>query len=104
MRMMRLRERFIETALFLCAASSVLVTLGIVGVLVYESWGFFEHVPLSIFLTDTMWMPLFADPRYGILPLLCGTLLSTLVALCVAAPLGLTAAIYIERVRVPEDP
>ena len=101
-RITRWRERAIETVLFLCAASSVLVTLGIVGVLVVESWAFFSHVPLSTFLTDTMWTPLFSEPRYGILPLLSGTLLSTFVGLCVAAPLGLTAAIYLERIRFSE--
>ena len=100
-RIQRLRERAIETVLFLCAASSVLVTLGIVGVLVIESWAFFSHVPLSTFLTDTMWTPLFSKPRYGILPLLSGTLLSTFVGLCVAAPLGLTAAIYLSEFASP---
>jgi phosphate transport system permease protein len=97
LRVLHLRERLIEGVLFACAASSVLVTLGIVGVLVFESWAFFSHVPLSTFLTDTMWTPLFADARYGILPLLSGTLLSTFVGLCVAAPLGLTAAIYLSE-------
>lgn len=92
-----MRERAIETILFLCATSSVLVTLGIVGVLVFESAAFFAHVPVFTFLTDTMWTPLFADPRYGILPLLSGTLLSTFVALCVAAPLGLTMAVYLSE-------
>jgi phosphate transport system permease protein len=101
LRARRLRERAIEGVLFLCAASSVLVTLGIVGVLLYESWAFFAHVPLLTFLTDTMWTPLFADARYGILPLLCGTLLSTFVGLCVAGPLGLTAAIYLSEFATP---
>jgi phosphate transport system permease protein len=99
--MMRLREKFVEAALFICAASSVLVTLGIVGVLVFESLSFFSHVALSDFLTDTMWTPLFADARYGILPLLCGTLLSTFVGLCVATPLGLTAAVYLSEFASP---
>ncbi len=78
-----------EGVFFLCAASSVLITLAIVGVLLYESLSFFQNVPLVTFLTDTVWTPLFANPRYGILPLLNGTLLSTLVAICVAGPLGL---------------
>ena len=91
------RERIIESALFLAAASSVFVTLGIAGVLLYESASFFAHVPLWDFLTDTMWTPLFADAHYGILPLITGTLLSTLVALFVAAPLGLIAAIYLSE-------
>ncbi|MBY0530584.1 MAG: phosphate ABC transporter permease subunit PstC [Xanthobacteraceae bacterium] len=101
MRSRRIRERMIETLLFLCAASSVLVTIGIVAVLLVESWGFFTHVPVATFLTDTMWTPLFDNPRYGILPLLSGTFLSTMVALCVAGPLGLTAAIYLSEFASP---
>jgi phosphate transport system permease protein len=92
-----LRERAIELLLFLAAFSSVLVTTAIVVILVYESYGFFSHVPIGTFLTDTMWTPLFEQPRYGILPLLCGTLLSTAVALAVAIPLGLVVAIYLSE-------
>ena len=97
----RRRERLIKGALFTAASSSVLVTLGIVGVLVYESAEFFRHVSLRLFLTDTVWTPLFDQPRYGILPLLTGTLLSTVVALAVAAPLGLTAALYLSEFASP---
>jgi phosphate transport system permease protein len=96
-RLRRVRERAIESLLFLCAASSILVTLGIVGVLLYESSAFFSHVSVVTFLTDTMWTPLFAEPRYGILPLLSGTLVSTFVGMCVAAPLGLTTAIFLSE-------
>jgi phosphate transport system permease protein len=91
------RERVIEILLFMAAFSSVLVTTAIVVILVYESYTFFTHVPLGLFLTDTMWTPLFEQPRYGILPLLCGTLLSTAVALVVAIPLGLVVAIYLSE-------
>jgi phosphate transport system permease protein len=97
----RTRERLIELALFLAAFSSVLVTTAIVVILVYESYSFFRRVPVSAFLTDTMWTPLFAEPRYGILPLLCGTLLSTAVGLVVAVPLGLTVAIYLSEFASP---
>jgi phosphate transport system permease protein len=48
-----------------------------------------------------MWTPLFADPRYGILPLLCGTFVSTVVAMLVAGPFGLTAAIYLSEFASP---
>jgi phosphate transport system permease protein len=101
LRTLRRREKMMEGVLFLCAASSVLITAAIVGVLVYESYGFFQAVPVTIFLTDTVWTPLFANPRYGILPLLNGTLLSTFVALCVAGPLGLMAAIYLSEFASP---
>ena len=73
------KERFIESLLFLAALSSVAITLGIVGTLIYESSTFFSHVSLVDFLTDTMWTPLFANPRFGILPLVTGTLVTTLV-------------------------
>lgn len=102
LRAIRMRENAVEVVLFLCAASSVAITLAIVGVLFYESFGFFQQIPLLDFLTDTVWTPLFANPRYGILPLLNGTLLSTLVALCVAGPLGLTAAIYLSEFAPPQ--
>jgi phosphate transport system permease protein len=90
-----------EFVLFLCAAFSVVITLSIVGVLLYESLGFFAQVSVMEFLTDTVWTPLFANPRYGILPLLSGTLLSTVVALCVAGPLGLVAALYLSEFASP---
>jgi phosphate transport system permease protein len=95
------REQLIIGSLFAAAASSVFVTLGIVGVLLYESAEFFRHVSLGLFLTDTVWTPLFDQPHYGILPLLTGTLVSTVVALIVAAPLGLTAAVYLSEFAPP---
>lgn len=93
----RIRERAIELLLFLAALSSVAVTAGIVGVLAYESYGFFQHVPLVDFLTDTQWTPLFDDAHYGILPLLSGTLVTTVIALLVAIPLGTIIAIYLSE-------
>ena len=93
----KVREKVIEFVLFMAAFSSVLVTTAIVVILLYESYTFFSHVPVATFLTDTMWTPLFAEPRYGILPLLCGTLLSTAVGLVVAIPLGLIVAIYLSE-------
>src|SRR5687768_7242636 len=77
----RVKERFIELLLFLAGASSILITVGIVGILIYESTAFFEHVSLVDFLTDTQWTPLFEDAHYGILPLLCGTFVTTMVGL-----------------------
>ena len=83
--------------LFLAALVSVLTTLGIVFVLFYESLEFFRHVPLLDFFTDTMWTPLFSEPRYGIAPLLLGTVVTSAVALCVAIPLGTIIAIYLSE-------
>src|SRR5687767_14229313 len=79
-----IRERIIEGILFLAAFVSVVTTLGIVFILVWESLVFFRSVPLMTFLTDTMWTPLFSEPRYGIMPLLAGTLTTSAVALSVA--------------------
>jgi phosphate transport system permease protein len=100
-RRQRQRERLIVGVMFAAAASSVLVTAGIIGTLLHESASFFRQVPLTKFLTDTVWTPLFDNPRYGILPLLAGTLLSTLVALAVAVPLGLTVAVYLNEFAQP---
>ncbi len=99
-RRIRLRhawEGCIRILLFLAAFSSILVTLGIVGILAYESIAFFRAVPLIDFLTDTQWTPLFSDAHYGILPLISGTLITTLVAVCVAIPLGTVVAIYLSE-------
>jgi len=96
-RLSHLKERVIEMLLRLAAYSSIAITLGIVGILVYESSTFFSHVPLKDFLTDTMWTPLFSAPRYGIMPLVAGTLVTTAVALLVALPIGTVVAIYLSE-------
>jgi len=93
----RIRERIIEFFLFLAALSSIAITLGIVGILVIESQRFFEHVSVFDFLTDTEWTVLFANPRYGIMPLVTGTLVTSVTALLVALPLGTIIAIYLSE-------
>ncbi|MGH7828532.1 MAG: phosphate ABC transporter permease subunit PstC [Candidatus Binatia bacterium] len=101
----RIRERLIEFSMFLAALFSIAITAGIVGILLLESWHFFENVSLIDFLTDTEWTVLFENPRYGILPLVTGTLVTSGVALFVALPLGTTVAIYLSEyapVRVRE--
>ncbi len=92
-----LQERAIEFVLFLAASSSVATTIAILYILVTESLAFFEKVPLSKFLTDTEWSPLFEDGHYGIMPLVTATLVTTGVALVVALPLGTIAAIYLSE-------
>ncbi len=93
----KIKEFLIETVLFLSALSSVLITVSIVIILSYESFGFFKEVPIKEFLTGTQWTPLFAEPKFGILPLVTGTLLTTFIALLVSLPLGLIAAIYLSE-------
>lgn len=93
----KIRERIIEFFLFLAALSSIAITLGIVGILLYESEQFFTHVSIVEFLTDTEWTVLFANPRYGIMPLVTGTLVTSITALFVALPLGTIIAIYLSE-------
>lgn len=97
LRRRRVTERLMRVLLFLSAAVSVFVTTAIVVLLVTESWPFFLQVPLLDFLTDTQWTPVFAQPHYGILPLLTATLWAAGIAVAVATPLGLTLAIYLSE-------
>jgi len=96
-RLRHVKERIIEAVLFLAASVSVATTIGIVLILLKESFAFFQTISLWDFLTDTQWTPLFADAHYGILPLLSGTLVSSMVALLVAIPLGTIIAIYLSE-------
>ncbi len=96
-RFLRFKERVIEFLLFLAASLSIIITIGIFGILIYESSAFFAHVSIFEFLTDTLWTPLFYPPRFGILPLLTGTLVTTAVALSVALPIGSIVAIYLSE-------
>ena len=93
----KFKEGVIELLLLLAALSSVAITLAIMFILVKESWTFFQHVPIWDFLTDTQWTPLFDTPRYGIMPLISGTLVSSAVALCIAIPIGTAIAMYISE-------
>ena len=90
-------EFVIERALFLCAAGSILVTLGIILVLVFETAAFLREVPITEFLFGTVWTPLFYDKHFGVLPLVTGTLLASSIAMVVAVPAGLVTAIYLSE-------
>jgi phosphate transport system permease protein len=97
-RMIReVKERIIQGLLFLAGSSSIVITLAIVGVLFYESAGFFRHVSLVEFFAGTTWTPQFANAKYGILPLVAGTAVTTLVALAVALPVGTIVALYLSE-------
>jgi phosphate transport system permease protein len=93
----RRSEKAIEYGLAFSGAVTVLTTIGIIWVLVSESWGFFAEIPLSDFLFDTEWTPLFTQKHYGILPLLAGTLLTTFIAIVTALPLGIVIAVYLSE-------
>jgi phosphate transport system permease protein len=93
----RIGESVIETFLFFCGALSILTTIGIVFVLVEESWLFFgsNEVDLWEFFSGTEWQP--AIGHFGIWPLLNSTLMVSFIAMLVALPLGVSVAIYLSE-------
>jgi phosphate transport system permease protein len=96
-RLLWMREAPVLAVLFLCALASVLTTVGIVVVLLEEAVGFFRQVSIVEFLTERQWTPLFVEKHFGVLPLLSATFLIALLALAVAVPVGLGAAIYLSE-------
>lgn len=93
----RYKEVAIERILMASAMITILVTLGIILVLSIEAFNFFSVVPIVDFLTDTQWTPLFTEKHFGILPLLSGTFLTSLIAVAFAVPIGLSISIYISE-------
>ena len=99
-----LRERIIVGSLALSAGFSILITLGILAVLAWETWEFFRFPDVSIaeFFGGTRWDPnLGAEPHFGIWPLVCGTMLVTVIAASFAIPVGLISAIYLSEYAGP---
>jgi phosphate transport system permease protein len=92
-----MREWPIFAFLFLCATISIVTTIGIVVVLFEETYHFFREVSIIEFFTETEWTPLFTEKHFGVLPLLNATLLMSLMAMLLALPLGLMAAIYLSE-------
>jgi phosphate transport system permease protein len=100
----RAGERVIINALFVCAVLSVAVTVGIVAVLLVDTVQFFRHSSLVQFLIGTVWAPgqgAGEDGRYGVLPLLNGTLMIGVGSIVVGLPLGLLTAIYLSEYANP---
>jgi phosphate transport system permease protein len=95
------RERAIKLVLAACAYVSVLTTFGIVFVLLFETINFFREVSIVEFFTSTTWSAAFANPQFGILVLASGTLLTTLIAIAVALPVGLLAAVFLSEYASP---
>jgi phosphate transport system permease protein len=96
------KQSLVLAVTFACASVSILTTAGIIGVLAREAFLFFQKVSPVEFFTGTKWSPTFADPKFGVLPLISGTLLITLGAALVAVPLGLFAAIYLSEYAKPK--
>ena len=105
----RFPERGIALALFLSTILSILVTVGIIAVLLFEAIKFFGEVSFWEFITGTRWTPLFSSKQFGVLALVAGTTLTAVLAMLVALPLGLLSAIYLseyapDKVRRPVKP
>ncbi len=99
---MKRKEKIIEFLLALSGAITVLTTIGILSVLLYESVLFFKEVSIIEFFTDTQWTPLFDDKHFGILPLIAGTVLTSFIAITVALPIGLSIAVYLNEYAHPK--
>jgi len=98
---MRRAEPLIEWLLLACAGVSVLTTLGIIAVLIGETISFLREVSIVDFLFGTEWTPLFAQRRFGVLPLVAGTALVSGIAMLVALPAGVLSAIYLSEYAKP---
>lgn len=96
-RMTQRIEKLIPIGLFIIAFTSFLTTIGIVYILIYESYHFFQEVSIVQFFTGTVLKPMSEQPQFGILPLLIGTLTATGIALAVAVPIGLLSAIFLSE-------
>lgn len=90
-------ERIVILLLQAAAVLSIVITIGIVISLVLPALSFFNQIGLVEFFTHTRWTPTFADPEYGVLPLIVGTLWTTAIGLLVAVPLGLGAAMFLSE-------
>src|ERR687898_2801465 len=97
----RYGEDLIKALLVIAALISLLTTTGIVYALVSETIVFFGDVGIGDYLFGTKWTPLFEPASFGVLPLVIGTLATTLIGLLVAVPLGLAAAIYLSEYARP---
>jgi len=102
-------ERAVKVVLLACASVAVLTTIGIVFSVLFETVRFFEKVSPIDFLFGTQWSPQTAiradqvgsSGAFGIVPLVTGTLLITTIAMLVAGPVGLFAAIYMAEYATP---
>jgi len=90
-------NRIVPLLLKIIASVSIVTTLGIIFTLANETLMFFQKIPLLSFLTGKEWLPFFEDPKFGILPLICGTFLVTAIAMFVAIPIGLACAVFLSE-------
>lgn len=96
-KMMKASNIIARNILFLFAIITILTTVGIIFSLLKDSVGFFEEVSIFDFLFGKQWTPLFSDPSFGVLPLVAGTLLITIISAFISIPIGLLTAIYLSE-------
>jgi phosphate transport system permease protein len=94
-------ERIVLVILAACAMFAILVTIGIVFSVLFESVRFFSEISPLHFLTSLQWSPTSDPASFGIVPLLAGTLLITVIAIAIAGPIGLFGAIYMAEYASP---
>ncbi len=97
----RAKEQAILVCLFACALISVVTTASIIWILSSEAFAFFQHVSPLAFLFGTRWAPLLEPKSFGVLPLICGTVLVAGGALLIAVPIGLGSGIFLSEYAPP---
>jgi len=100
-------ERIMRTMSGAFAYFSIIVTVGITLILIYESFAFFnalakEEVSWTQIFTETEWTPLFTPPKFGVIVIIMGTLMTTVIAMIVALPVGLMSAIFLSEYAPPK--
>src|SRR5690625_1901883 len=100
----KITEKFMPILLIIITSVSILTTIGIIFTFLSETVEFFKRVSIVEFFTSTTLKPLSQNPEFGVLPLIAGTAISSIIAMLVAVPIGLMTAIYLseyasERVR-----
>lgn len=93
----RYGEKVAYAGLAGAAALTVAITLGIFISLLLPALDFFREVPVWDFLTGTRWAPTFSNADFGVVPLITGTLWTTVIGLAIAVPFGLGAAVYLSE-------
>jgi len=94
----RPHEILIESSIFLAGTISILFVILIFIFLLKESLSLFETTSLWDFLTGKDWYPISYPPRFGILPLILGSVWVTVGAIAISVPLSVSCAIYIAEV------
>ena len=106
----QIKEYVIQGVLIACSFVAIFTTIGIVASLAFEAYRFFGRIPLTDFLFGLEWSPqtamrsdqVGASGKFGVLPLLSGTLLISFIAMCVATPLGILSAVYLAEFARPK--